>query len=137
MTAALLRLTENTSMHLALDSRTFGYALSSDAFQALLSASQRVECLSDGCLFFSPSSRSFLYPWLSSMQCFCTSNLLLVGCQRERSGNCYELTRAPCGLNLWCFLEWSGSDCLVGVVVARSTCNGKVTRSTRVLGILP
>ena len=27
------------------------------------------------------------------------------------------------------------SQCLVGVVVARSTCNGKVTRSTRVLGI--
>ena len=67
MTTALPRLTENMSRRHCLDSRTFGYALSSDAFQAHLGASQRVERSSDGCplfSFFPCPSYSFFYPRL-------------------------------------------------------------------------
>ena len=40
----------------------------------------------------------------------------------------------PLAAHLW---DVRKPDCLVGVVVARSTCDGKVTGSTRVLGNLP
>ena len=80
MTPALPRLTENTSRHPCLDSRTFGYALSSDAFQALLGASQRAERSSDGCPFFLalPIALSFLSATVAQihhLQCLSPSDL--------------------------------------------------------------